>query len=316
MKTPRYWQNKNIISTLLSPFGCVYGLATALRIKFKKGYRAKVPVICIGNVTAGGVGKTPVAMSVAELLKSHGKKPFFVSRGFGGHLSGVLVDTKTHTAYDVGDEPLMLASVAPTVVCPNRAEGARLAEANGADIIIMDDGFQNPGLKKDISFLVFNGELGIGNGQIIPAGPLRESLKSGLKRADAVIFIGEDKTGLLSKIDKPVFCADIVEQKPKHQSVSVIAFAGIGYPQKFYRSLEKCGLKPVNTYDFADHHMYTKDELKAILKKAKKKNLPVYTTSKDYVKIPTDMQKDFCVLEIRADFKQSDALWQFMAGVF
>ena len=176
----------------------------------------------------------------------------------------------------------------------------------------MDDGFQNPDLIKDISFLVFNGKLGIGNGKIIPSGPLRESLKSGLKRADAVIFIGEDETGLLKQIGKPVFQAKIVEQKPKHQNCSVIAFAGIGYPAKFYDSLQKCGLKIANAYDFEDHHFYSKDELKTILKKAKKKNLPVYTTLKDFVKIPQNMQKDFNVLNITAEFDDPKALFKFL----
>ncbi|MBR1915486.1 MAG: tetraacyldisaccharide 4'-kinase [Alphaproteobacteria bacterium] len=311
MKTPQFWKSNNAFGFLLSPFGALYGALTALRLKLKKGYQADVPVICVGNITAGGVGKTPISMALGELLKKQGKNPFFISRGYGGVLSGVLVDNKKHSPREVGDEPLILSHVAPTVVCHDRAKAAKIAIQNGADILIMDDGFQNPGLKKDVSFLVFNGELGIGNGKIIPAGPLRESLKSGLKRADAVIFIGEDKTKLLEKIDKPVLKANIVEQKPDYQG-SVVAFAGIGYPQKFYNSLLKCGLTIENAYDFEDHHFYTKDELKHILKKAKKKNLPVYTTSKDYVKIPKNMQHDFNVLHIKAEFEDQKALLKFL----
>ena len=314
MKTPKYWQDKNFLSTLLAPFGFLYGMATALRLKLKRGYKASVPVICVGNITAGGVGKTPISIAIAELLKANGKKPFFISRGYGGRLSGVLVDTKKHTAYDVGDEPLILTQAAPTVVCADRAKAAQIALKHGADILIMDDGFQNPDLKKDISLLVFNGHIGVGNGRIIPAGPLRESLKSGLRRADAILFIGEDKDGLLNKVQKPVFKVKIVEQKPDVQGQNVIAFAGIGYPSKFYDSLMKCGFTIVKAYDFEDHHFYQKDELKKILTKAKKKNVPVYTTSKDFVKIPPDMQEHFCVLEIKAVFEDERALLKTLIG--
>jgi len=312
MKTPKYWQSHNLISFLLTPLGLIYGAATLLRLQFKKGYKAKVPVICVGNITAGGVGKTPISIALAKLLKAQGKNPFFISRGYGGSLNGVLIDLKKHTPQQVGDEPLMLAAVAPTVVCHDRGLGAKIAEKNGADVLIMDDGFQNPTLKKDIAFLVFNGELGIGNAKIIPAGPLRESFKSGLKRADAVIFVGEDKFGLLGKINKPVFHIQIKEQKPTHTNESVIAFAGIGYPQKFYNSLKKCGLKVAKSYDFPDHHFYTKNELKTILKKADKRNMPVYTTLKDFVKIPHNMQKNFHVLNIKAEFENEKTILDFI----
>ncbi len=311
MKTPSFWKNDNLISAVLSPIGMIYGAATALRFKLKKPYQAHVPVICIGNITAGGVGKTPVSMALAEMMQKQGKNPFFISRGYGGKLSGVLVDTQKHTAYDVGDEPMMLARIAPTIVCHDRAKAAQIAVENGADILIMDDGFQNPSLKKDVSFLVFNEETGIGNGRIIPSGPLRESLKSGFKRADAIIFIGENIAKILKKTDKPVFMVRIKEENPKHQG-DVVAFAGIGYPLKFYHSLEKCGLKPLYTYDFGDHHFYEKDELKSILKKAHKKNLPVYTTSKDFVKIPADFQKRINVLHIKAIFEDASALMSFI----
>ena len=311
MKTPKHWRTNNLTSFLLSPIGLIYGGITSLRMRINKGFKASVPVICVGNLTAGGVGKTPICIALAELLKKQGKNPFFISRGYGGKLSGVLVNLKSHSPQEVGDEPLMLARVAPTVVCSDRGKAAQIALKNGADILIMDDGFQNPTLYKDISFLVFNGELGIGNGKIIPAGPMREGLKSGLKRADGVIFIGQDKFSLLKQIDKPVFHVDIKEQQPEHQNMKVIAFAGIGYPQKFYHSLQKCGLTVANSYDFPDHHFYTKDELKALIKKGKKKNLPIYTTLKDFVKIPTDMQKNFNVLNIKAEFEHINKISEF-----
>ncbi len=313
MKTPLYWQHKNFYSTVLTPLGLVYGLLTKLRLRFKRGYKAPVLVICVGNILAGGVGKTPLSVALAKLLQEKGKKPFFLSRGYGGKLQGVLVDDKKHTPFDVGDEPLILAKTAPTVVFANRAKGAKIAVQNGADVLIMDDGFQNPGLQKDISFLVFNGALGIGNQKIIPAGPLRESFASGMSRANAVFFIGEDKHNLQNRINKPIFKVQIKEKKPVHPPSFVVAFAGIGYPQKFYQSLENCGMKVVKSYDFADHHFYQKEELNEILAFAKSKKLPVYTTSKDFVKIPKDMQKHFCVLEIEAVFENKKELLKFLS---
>lgn len=312
MKTPRYWQKRNLISLMLAPLSLMYGAATSLRLKLKKPFKAEVPVICVGNLTAGGVGKTPVAVAVAEILIKKGKNPFFISRGYGGKLSGVVVDAKKHTAAEVGDEPLILASVAKCVVCHNRAKAAEIAVQNGADVLIMDDGFQNPTLYKDVSLLVFNGQFGILNGRIIPAGPLRENFEKGLKRADAAVFVGDDKTGLLEKLKLQVFHASIKEEKPEHKNTPVVAFAGIGYPQKFYDSLEKCGLHVANAYDFPDHHFYKKDELKAIIKKAKKKGLPIYTTQKDFVKIAPDMQKNFHVLQIKAVFENEALLTKLL----
>ena len=312
MKTPKYWQNQNLFSALLEPFGLLYGLATSLRLKIHKPYQAPIPVICIGNISAGGVGKTPVSMAVAELLKKNGKKPFFISRGYGGKLSGVLVNTQKHTAEEVGDEPLILSSVAPCVVCHDRAKAAQISIQNGADVLIMDDGFQNPSLKKDVSLLVFNGQIGILNGKIIPAGPLRENFKNGLKRADGAVLIGEDQTGLLKKLSLPIFKASIKEKTPKHKNTSVVAFAGIGYPSKFYDSLEKCGLHVANNYDFPDHHFYKKDELKNIIKKGQKKGLPVYTTQKDFVKIAPNLQSYFNVLQIKAEFENKSLLLKFL----
>lgn len=312
MKTPEYWKNKNLISMLLAPLGFVYEGITHLRFKIKKGYKAPVPVICIGNITTGGVGKTPVAIEIAKILQKRGKNPFFISRGYGGKLKGVLVDFNKHRPEDVGDEPLLLAKVAPTVVCPNRKEGAKIAVERGADILIMDDGFQNPSLKKDVSLLVFNGQMGIGNGKIIPAGPMRESLSSGLKRAQGVIFIGKDKSNLISKISLPVFKAEIKEEKPVQNTRPILAFAGIGYPQKFYDSLIKSGLTIAKVCDFPDHHFYTLEELQKLIQKAQKKNLDIYTTAKDFVKIPSDLKKYFYVLNINAVMEDENALVDFL----
>ena len=216
MKTPSYWNKKNLQSVVLWPLGCLYNLATKLNIKFSHPRSVNKPVICIGNLTAGGTGKTPVAVSLAEITQFLGKKTFFVSRGYGGKLKDVIVDNKKHSAAEVGDEPLLLSRRAQVVVNPNRWQGACKAVENGADLIIMDDGFQNPGLKKDLSFLVFDGGFGYGNGWGIPAGPLRESLSDGLKRAQAIIIIGKDKHNLAEEFNfLPVFKGSIAPKPLK-----------------------------------------------------------------------------------------------------
>lgn len=313
MKTPSFWQHKNLISTLLSPLEYLYGWATQFRIKHGHGGHISRPVICIGNITAGGTGKTPVAISIAKLLQQQGKHPYFVSRGYGGKLKGVIVDKQKHSAREVGDEPLLLAKQAPVVINPDRFRAALTAVKNGAELILMDDGFQNPGLHKDVSFLVFDGSFGIGNGRIIPSGPLRETLENGLKRADAVIIIGEDKYNLADKVNKlPVFKGKITPVPPQTASKKAIAFAGIGRPEKFYASLQECGLELIKTINFPDHHRYTETELKGLINKAKKANAELFTTSKDFVKIPASLQSEFQVLEISVAWERPEFLTKFI----
>lgn len=312
MKTPTYWKNKNIISYMLLPIGWLYGFITSLRAKIKKPYKAKVPVICVGNLTAGGTGKTPIAISIAEILKQTYNNVSFISRGYGGSLKNVMVNNKTHTPCQVGDEPLLLSEVAPVFINPNRAEAAKLAIKHNADCLIMDDGFQNPTLYKDISFLVFNGSFGIGNGYTIPAGPLRETFENGIKRAHAIIIIGKDKTDIASKTDLPIFYADIVEEKPVIKNKNVFAFAGIGYPEKLYQSLKNVGLNVLKTKDFPDHHFYTKEELQDIINIAKKEKLEIFTTSKDFVKIPQELKSYFHILNIKIKWNNEEKLKNFI----
>lgn len=316
MKTPKFWTDKGLISTILTPLGWLYGAATTIRFKSCKPFQVPCPVICVGNLTAGGTGKTPVSLAVAKLLKNKGKNPFFITRGYGGKIKNVIVDTGRHTAKQVGDEPLLLAAEAPVAVNPDRGAAARLACAAGADCLIMDDGFQNPNLHKDLSFLVFDGKYGAGNGRIIPAGPLRESFKAGLSRAQALIIIGEDRHKLAQKSQLPVFYADIEEIKPQETGKKVLAFAGIGHPSKFYNSLQKCGMKIAQTADFPDHHFYTRAELQSLLDTAFKEDLEIYTTSKDYVKIPADMRTYFQVLPIRIVWRNQKELESFINNYF
>ena len=312
MKTPRYWKNRNITSDLLLPLGHLYNCATRLRLKFKPSKKVDIPVICIGNLTAGGTGKTPVAVSVAALLQQQGKKPFFVSRGYGGTLKNIIVNAQKHPPRQCGDEPLLLARQAPVVVNPDRYAGALTALQSGAELIIMDDGFQNPGLYKDLSFLVFDGSFGLGNGRCIPAGPLREDLISGLKRADAAIIIGTDHFDLHKKLDIPCFTASVKPVPLNIKNPHIIAFAGIGRPSKFYRSLRETGFNLLKTFDFPDHHYYTEKELFELIGEAEKLGADIYTTSKDFVKIPSELQNRFKVLEIAICWEDSQALANFI----
>jgi tetraacyldisaccharide 4'-kinase len=272
----------------------------------------KIPVICIGNITAGGTGKTPVSLSIARLLIGEMYHPFFVTRGYGGKLQNVIVNTKKHSAYEVGDEPLLLAQQAPVAVNANRYRGAQLAIQEGADVIVMDDGFQNPSLYKDLSFLVFDGYYGIGNGKIVPAGPLRETFDNGTKRADAIIILGKDKHNLAERSKLPVFFGHTEVVQTTTTSRDVLAFAGIGHPQKFYHTLRAQGLNVVETIDFPDHHFYHKNELEKILAQAKELNADVYTTSKDFVKIPPSLQKYIHVLEVAVVWDKPEELTRFI----
>ncbi len=313
MKTPTYWKNKNIISLLLWPFGCLYGLATATRLLLKTPHKVDSRVICVGNLTAGGTGKTPVSISLAAILQQNGQNPYFVSRGYGGKLKGLQVMPDIHSAADVGDEPLLLARQAPVIINPDRYAGALMAEQEGANYIIMDDGFQNPSLYKDISFVVIDGNIGLGNGFCIPAGPLREFKELGLHRASAVMLIGEDTHDLAASFGRlPVFKGRIKPVSPSPLTYDVVAFAGIGRPEKFYQSLAGCGFNIVATRDFPDHHFYTEDELNQLIALGKQHKAPVYTTAKDFVKIPPHLQSKFKVLEITIEWENPSELADFI----
>lgn len=316
MKTPAHWKTINILSLLLYPLGCLYGFATALRLAIKKSKRVEAKVICVGNLTAGGTGKTPVSISLAKILQQNGQKPIFVSRGYGGRLKDIVVNPYKHTALEVGDEPLLLARQAPVVINPNRYLGALLAQQEGANYIIMDDGFQNPSLYKDKSIIVIDGSVGLGNGFCIPAGPLREFISQGTKRAQAVAIIGEDKYNLASQFKNiPIFKGKIKAISASPLTYDIVAFAGIGRPDKFYNSLTEYGFNIVARKDFPDHHFYTEQELEEMLALGKQYKSPVYTTAKDFVKIPPHLQSKFKVLEIEIDWENQAELLNFLLTI-
>jgi tetraacyldisaccharide 4'-kinase len=298
MREPRFWYPPRrgaaplLPSRLLAPAGWLYGFAGHIRHRRATPERAAVPVICIGNLTAGGTGKTPVALTIAERLMGAGEKVHFLTRGYGGRERGpIRVDPARHSAADVGDEPLLLAAVAPTWVSGRRPEGAAAAIRGGAEIIVMDDGFQNPHLAKDFSILVVDAATGIGNGRLIPAGPLRERVDDALERAHAIILNGRGHAadGIAARARArglPVFNAITrPASPPDFGGLPLLAFAGIGRPEKFYRTLADLGAEVAGTVDFADHHMYTESDALRLLVRARESGARLITTEKDAARL-------------------------------
>jgi tetraacyldisaccharide 4'-kinase len=251
-------------------------------------------VLCVGNPTVGGSGKTPTALALARLLMDAGERPFLLSRGYGGRLSGpVRVDTEHHRADDVGDEPLLLARGAPTVIARDRVAGARVARAAGASVIVLDDGFQNPALAKDLSILVIDGRRGTGNGRVFPAGPLRAPLAAQFERAHAVLIIGDGPAGAMTAHDAElrgltVFRGRLVPDSASVAALAggrVLAFAGIGDPEKFFATLRDAGIDVVIARGFPDHHRFTAGEAAALVAEADRAGLTLVTTEKDFVRL-------------------------------
>lgn len=294
MRDPAFWwYPESLVARMLAPVAAIYG-GIAERRMAQPGARAGVPVICIGNLTVGGAGKTPTALAVAGILRGAGKNPFVLSRGYGGTLEGpVRVDAAHHRAADVGDEPLLLARTVPAVIARDRVAGAEMARAAGADVIVMDDGFQNPSLTKDLSIVVVDGRRGVGNGCVFPAGPLRAPLKSQLRRAQAVLVIGpvEDAEDILDAADArniPVFHGSLEPDAVALSALSgrkVLAFAGIGDPEKFFGTLAASGVEVVERRAFPDHHRFSKDAARDLLARAEGQGLTLVTTEKDMARM-------------------------------
>jgi len=294
---PFWWRAASIAACVLAPAAAIYGAVAAWRLR-RRGDRAGVPVVCIGNPTVGGAGKTPTALAVARMLAAVGERPVFLSRGYGGRLRGpVLVDPDRDRAADVGDEPLLLARVAPTVVAHDRVAGARTALAAGASVIVMDDGFQNPSLAKDFSALVVDGRRGLGNMRVFPAGPLRAPLDVQLDRADAVVLvgaIGDAAAAFMRAADArncPVFRARLEPDRDVVATLAgqrVLAFAGIGDPEKVFATLRDAGISVAATRSFADHHRYTPAEARALCIQADAEALVLVTTEKDRARLQGD----------------------------
>ena len=319
MKHPDFWgkEQPDWRTKALLPASWLYHAGHQIRYASCRPKRAGVPVICVGNVTVGGTGKTPVSVYIADYLASQGINVHFLSRGYGGRqtFSPTLVDTDTHTAIDVGDEPLILARHHVTWVSPDRAAGAQMAAADGAELIVMDDGFQNPGLIKDLSILIFDGEFGIGNGALLPAGPLREPLSNAILRAHAAIIIGDDSKNLEATLATtlPVFKANFVPIGNKGKTgLPVVAFAGIGRPDKFFSSLGAAGYHVKAKRSFPDHHNYSNSDLNALRSESRKLGAKLITTEKDFLRLKKSERTDIEAFTVTLSWPGKDSFSAFL----
>lgn len=309
MRAPGFWRHDSVLAELLLPFSVMYFLLLKLRLSLIKQSSVKAKVICLGNITAGGAGKTPSAMAIATILKKQKKKFAFISKGYGGRTKKpTKVNHKKHSANEVGDEPLLLSRVGPCWVGKSRVETAKAAIKDGARILILDDGLQDPSLKKDLSVLVVDGNYGFGNKFIMPAGPLRGHLTDTIKSCDVVLFIGNDSSdtiAVIRKHRKNIIRADLRPKKSINKNLSYLAFAGIGNPEKFSDTLQKLGAEIKMAIAYPDHHSYTIPDIKYLKKQARELGATLVTTEKDMVKIPHEMQDDIVVVPVELSFRNN-----------
>ncbi len=319
MWAPKFWNNDGAVPRALQPLAWAYGSLGRLRWTMAKPYRLGIPVICIGNLVAGGAGKTPTALAVERFLARQGIAVHFLSRGHGGRLKGpVPVDLDLHGPAHVGDESLLLAAVAPAWIARNRVQGARAAVAGGAQAIVMDDGFQNPGLAKDLSLLVIDGAYGFGNGRVHPAGPLREAPPDGLARADGVVLLQTGEPAVsLPTWDVPTFQARLI---PDDRALAlrgrrVLAFAGIGRPARFFHTVRELGAVVEAMHAFPDHHKYKEDEVWALLERAQARDAVAVTTAKDAVRLPPGARDMVTVVDVTLMFDDAVGFDQLLNRV-
>jgi len=305
MKTPSFWESRNAISTMLAPFSILYDIVGTLKRAQIKPTAFPIPIVCIGNLTAGGAGKTPIALHIGKKLKERNVGAFYLSRGYGGKQDGpLLVNPKKHKARDVGDEPLLLAEVLPTVIAKDRVSGARYAITKGAKIIVMDDGFQNPSIVKSLSLLVIDGQRVFGNGLMIPAGPLREQPENGFRRAHAIVVLNRSTRVPPLPADRPVLYARSEPQfADSLKGKKVIPFCGIAYPDKFFDSVISTGAQIVEKAAFGDHYQYSKMDIQKLLFKAYIADAMLITTAKDAVRLPAELRDCIAVLDMTVEFE-------------
>ena len=324
MRQPRFWftppNQPALRARVLAPISALAARATAARLRKGDGYRAAVPVICIGNINVGGTGKTPTVMALTEAFKAAGETPVIVTRGYGGALEGpVQVDPALHSAKDVGDEALMLSAFAPVIKATDRAQGAAIAETMGS-LILLDDGHQNPSVIKDLTVIIANAKRGFGNGRVMPAGPLREPVQTGLARADAILTIGPPEDQSLFDSRWPTTLPHLrAELRPlatgmPWSSLSVIAFAGIGHPEAFFDTLRRVGANVVKSEALNDHQPLTSALMKRLKDEAKAHNAQLVTTEKDATRLPDAFRADVLPFPVRLDIESLDPLRDAIAA--
>ena len=296
LEPPGWWYGARardrLKAALLAPAGALYGLAASARFATARPYRSALPVICIGNFTLGGAGKTPLAIEIARMARDWGCRPAFLTRGYGGRLAGPhRVETGRDTAHATGDEALLLARTAPTFVAHDRRAGARAIEASGADVIIMDDGFQNPSLVKDLCLIAMDAGASAGNGRVFPAGPMRAPLGAQMRRADAIILIGDGDppAKLVARAEARAVPMMRAAVEPAGdvawlRTAPAVAFCGIGRPAKFFRTLEHLSARLVAALPFPDHHVFTEGDAALLLDTAARAGATLVTTEKDWVR--------------------------------
>jgi len=320
---PSFWlDNKQTISSLiLRPVSWVFQLGALIKAALTVEQSVSIPVICVGNLTVGGAGKTPTILALAHYFKNQGKTVAILSRGYKGKLNGpVQVNPDRHQAADVGDEPLLLAQVAPTWIAKNRYQGAQaaLAKNSSIDLLLLDDGLQNKTLKQDGRLCVVDAKRGFGNGCVLPAGPLRESLAKGLKTVDALIMIGGDLSIPSIPFKGPLLKATVhmnKEDRGALQGKKLIAFAGLAHPDKFFDTLTAEGFDVVESVPFPDHHPYTAADLQPLIGKAQAAKAVLVTTEKDWVRVPSSLQKQILSVGIHLAFEDLDQLGQLMKRI-
>ena len=326
MKAPGFWtaRRPTFLARALQPIGWVYGRATAQRMA-ADGVDAGVPVVCVGNFVAGGAGKTPAALALARMLLAERRRVAFLSRGYGGERRDlpVLVDPSRNDARSVGDEPLLLAAIAPTFVGADRVQSARMAVHAGAEVLVLDDGLQNPALAKDLAFGVVDGEFGFGNGLCVPAGPLRAPLAAQAAYVAGLIVVG----GGDKSVDdvrrafpgKPIFHAGLEPDALSSAPLigrEVVAFCGIARPEKFYATLRRIGAQIVATRNFADHHPFTEREFQRLANEASRRGALLVTTEKDRLRLAPAQADAVLTLPVTLRFDDPDALRRLLRRVF
>ncbi len=326
MRPPHFWSAQTdsksrdaapLTQLALTPFAWLYATITARRIRLTAPQRVNAGVICVGNLTVGGTGKSPIVAALrARLTQISGRRVASLSRGYGGRLKGPCrVDPTQHSAADVGDEPLMLAQSGESWIGADRAAAGYAMAADGVDLIIMDDGHQNPGLFKDISIVVVDTDAGFGNGHIVPKGPLREAARTGLARADMVVQLGSgDPPQAVQEAGRPILHAQI-QTRGKVGKGRFVGFAGIGRPEKFFDTLGQTGMDICDTVPFPDHHVYSDRDMAYLRRLAQDHNAALITTDKDFVRLRQEHREGIRTLGIDVTFSDTAELDRLMKPV-